>query len=182
MRIGKRVTLPRLSIAYLVVAAAAVANSGCLLVAAAGAAGGAAGYAYYKGKICNHYSASFEDTWAAVHTALGELGMPVETEQQEGFNGFIQSSTAAGDRVRIYLNHVNNHFPADGPVTRVCVRVATFGDEAVSQRILYQVGAHLVPAGVPAPVTAPAPAPLSPVQPASAVSPAGTTGEPPLAK
>ncbi|MCI0456141.1 MAG: hypothetical protein L0Z62_04070, partial [Gemmataceae bacterium] len=55
--------------ALLLWAAVALANSGCccLLVGAgvAGVAGGTgAGYAYYRGRVCETYHADFEDAWA----------------------------------------------------------------------------------------------------------------------
>src|SRR5437879_5466705 len=91
---------------YLTVAGAAIASSGCLLVAAGAAAGGAVGYAYYQGKVCGTYNADFNDTWAALHTALGELGMPVVSEQAQGDERFVESRTASGERVRISVDTV----------------------------------------------------------------------------
>ena len=64
----------------------------------------------------------------------------------------MECTAANGDRVRIYLDIIDG--PAEGPVTRICVRVATFGDYALSERILNQVGAHLV---VVVPPSGPAP-------------------------
>jgi hypothetical protein len=60
-------------------------------------------------------------------------------------------------------------------VTQVCVRVATFGDHPLSERVLAQIGAHLVPTNVPVSPNPQAPAP-GPIAPAVYQS-----GEPPLA-
>ena len=88
---------------YVIVAAAAVCQSGCLLVAAGAAGGAAAGYAYYQGRTCQSYVANFEDAWAATHTALGELGMPIVGEERQTNCGVIKTQTSDGDRVRIAL-------------------------------------------------------------------------------
>ncbi len=128
---------------YLLLAGSALANSGCLLAAAGVAGGAAAGYAYCKGKVCETYTASFDDTLAATHTALAELGMPILQTTRDGTRGFIDSRTADSDRVRISLRELTSKIPAEGQVTRVGVRVATFGDRPVSDRILDQVGLHL---------------------------------------
>ena len=171
--------------AYLIVAVIAICQSGCLLIAAGAAGGAAAGYAYYQGRICQSYVANFEDTWAATHTALSELGMPILSEERQTDCGVIKTQTADGDRVRIALDAVPSRIPAEGSLTRICVRVGTFGDHPVSERVLYQVGAHLTvcPAAVPLPASSPPPVanasgsvepPLSPI-PASA-----QTAEPPL--
>jgi Protein of unknown function (DUF3568) len=185
----------RVRVAYLVLAGLALANGGCL-VAAAGAAGGAAvGYAYYQGKVSQDFAATFEDTWAAAHTALAELGMPVEGETRESATtGSIDSRDADNNRVRIALESLTSPIPAEGILTRVGVRVGTFGDHPLSERVLSQVGAHLVPRAVAAPPgtpvlgpiqTSPSGTPLSRTTPGpvQAVSPAGftpQTAEPPL--
>jgi hypothetical protein len=143
----------RIGAAYLGLAAFTVVNSGCLAVAAAGAvAGGAAGYAYCKGKVCSTYIASPNDTWVALHAALNDLGLPIVSEQNGPDEHSIESRTANGERIRIYLDTVPNEIPTESPLTRICVRVATFGDHAVSTSILDQVSTHLVAppaAGVP---------------------------------
>ena len=130
---------------YLAVAALALTQGGCLLIAAGCAGGAAAGYCYCNGKLCNTYLASLDDTWSATRTALADLAMPVLEEERQGTNGFIKSKLSDGDIVRIYLDLQESKFPADGPVTRVCVRVAAFGDHPASGRILDQIGVHLAP-------------------------------------
>jgi len=171
---------PRLAVVTgltLLFAVMALANSGCLLLVAGAAGGAAAGYAYAKGKVCEVYNSGFNDSWAAVHTSLAELAMPILKEELQGEEGFITSQTADGDRVRIRVNSVESQIPAQGRVTRVCVRVATFGDHPVSNTILNQVGLHLAPApaaGWAAPATAAPTARLGVIQ-------AGATAEPPLA-
>jgi hypothetical protein len=172
---------------YLALGLLALANGGCLVAAAGVAAGGgAAGYAYYKGNICQEYNATFDDTWAAVHTALNELGLPILNEERTGPTGFAVSRTGEGDRVRIALDVFNSPIPVEGPVTRVGVRVATFGDQPLSDRILNQVGAHLVarqPSAPSSPTTIQPPPPPGSPPPARPITPAAFTPqtvEPPL--
>jgi hypothetical protein len=128
------------------VAALAVLQGGCLLVAAGAAGGAALGYAYYKGQVCQDYAVSLDNSLAASRAALGELGLPVVREQRDGRSASIESVATTGDHIRLDLDAVNAPAPGQTPVTQVCVRVATFGDELLSQRILTQLGAHMAPA------------------------------------
>jgi hypothetical protein len=167
--------------AYLIVAVAAMCQGGCLLVAAGAAGGAYAGYAYYQGRICQSYVANFEDAWAATHTALGELGMPVLSEEHQTNCGVIKTQTSDGDRVRIALDVIPSRIPAEGSLTRICVRVGTFGDHPVSERVLYQVGAHLVVSPVPCPMPASGPPPVANAPGSDVPIPTpGQTVEPPL--
>jgi hypothetical protein len=151
-------------IGAVLVAGMALTSSGCLFVAAGAAAGGgaAAGYAYYKGLVTREYVANVDDVWAATHAALADLGMPVSHEERANGGASLESRTADGDRVRISFDVAPSRIPAEGSLTRVGVRVATFGDVAVSERILDQIGAHLVPGARPAPPPAGAPAETPP--------------------
>lgn len=147
-------------LALLAAAGGSLASCGCLaLVAGGAAAGGATAYVYCKGKVCQNFLASYADTWAAAHTALRELGMRVESEESKDGSGLIQTRASNGDHIRVYVDVMPSQVPAEGFVTRVCIRVATFGDYELSDRILYQVGAHLAP---PARPPAPVPAPVGP--------------------
>jgi hypothetical protein len=132
----------------IIVAALFISQAGCLWIAA-GAAGGAAalGYMYCKGRVCDRYNAGFADTWAATHASLAELGMPILKETREqSFEGTIECR-ADGDKVQVAIVEVPSPLPEEGTMTQVCVRVATFGDPSVSERILNQIGSHLVAAG-----------------------------------
>ena len=99
----------------------------------------------------------------------------------------------------MYFEAVPGKIPAEPTITRVSVRVATFGDKPVSNRILDQVDAHLVRAGTAAPplaaqppaqgvvqTAAPAPAALpsspSPLVPQQTPPPPLFSSEPPIRK
>jgi hypothetical protein len=178
---------------FVFLALLALASGGCLVVAAGAGAGAAvAGYAYVKGKVCYSFNASLEDTWAATRKALAELQMPVQSEERESAStGFIKSQTSDGTAVRIYLEVQPSPFPTEGPHTRVCIRVGAFGDYAISDRIMGQLNAHLVPVTVGnGPGSPPGQPPVPPGTPrtAGATTPASswsaveppTTAPPPL--
>src|SRR5262249_44570997 len=149
----------------------------CWWVAAGAAADGAAGYAYYKGKTCQSFPAGFEDTWAATRTALSELGMAIVKEERNQDTGTIKTQTSDGDRVRIVLEVIPSRIPAEGMLTRVCVRVGTFGDHPVSERVLSQIGAHLTTGPIVMPPPNPGVTTMPPVAP---VPSSKQTTEPPL--
>jgi hypothetical protein len=162
-------------LAYLAVAAAALASSGCLAVAAGAAVGGgaAAGYYYLHGRVVQDYAANVDDVTAATRTALRELGMPVLKEEHSGGRAEVASRTADGTNVHIDMQLQDSAIPAEGAITHVGVRVSTFGDAPVSERILDQIGAHLAPvnraAAAPPQTAAP---PLLPAEPVPAAAPA----------
>ena len=159
-------------LAYLVLAGVALTGSGCVAAAIGVAAGGAAagGYLYYRGKVNQDYVANLDDVWAASHTALQELGMPVVKEERGTTTATMESKTADGERVYLNMEMENSRIPAEGATTRVGVRVGTFtlGDQVVSERILDQVGAHLKPATQAAAPPQTPPPPLLPAEPAPA--------------
>jgi hypothetical protein len=165
-------------IAWLLLASAALGQAGCLAVAAGCAAGGAAGFAYYSGKVERDYVAYRQDVWAALQAALADLRMPVTEPVSEGTEWSLEARTADGDKVRITLETKSSRIPSEGVLTRVGVRVATFGDGTVSSRILDQIGFHLT--GLPAGTPPPPPVPVTLNGPGSVGAPL-QTAPPPLA-
>ena len=156
-----------------------LANGGCLAAAVGvgvAAAGGTAGYVYLKGNVPDDFNADFNATWAATKTALADLRMPLTRENRDGQKGTLETKTGTGDVVTLYLETRVSKVPADGPVTRVNVRVGTLGDEKVSDRLLEQIAFRLSP---------PPPLPQAPTagRPAvNNVAPVGfQTAPPPLA-
>ena len=167
-------------VAYPIVGVLAIVQGGCLALGIAGAcAGGAAatGYLYTKGRVYRDYSAALPDTRNAVHAALQDLHFLLFTEDTKDGKALLLTKTANGKEIKIYLDSISSPIPAEGLVTRVSVRVATFGDEGVSVRILDQVGWRLSHS----PTFVPGPPPLAaPIQQTSAVK-LGETPPPPLA-
>jgi hypothetical protein len=136
---------------YLVLAGLALANSGCAAaaigaVAAAGA--GAGGYMYLKGESGQDFVANLDDVHNATHAALQEMHMPIVKDDHDAGSAYIESRTADGVTVHVKLKMETSRIPAEGAVTWAAVRVGTFdfGDTAVSDRILAQIGSHLTPA------------------------------------
>src|SRR5262249_25747542 len=118
----------RLCVAYLILAAVALGNAGCLVAAAAGAAGGRGAYADYKGKVCRTYVATSEDVHAATLKALAELQMPVVLDEPSISGGAIESRSG-DDKVTIALQLQGGHAPDEGSGVQVGVRVGAFGNE-----------------------------------------------------
>ncbi len=147
--------------------------SGCLVVAAGAAGGAVVGYAYYKGEVLSDFSAPFADTLAATRGALADLGTTVEKEDGAAGAVTLHGRTAGGDNVKVTVI-------SRTAATEVGVRVGVFGNTAVSERTLDQVGARLNAAGPLRPVPAAAPA-LGPIQPVAALAAPGETPPPPLA-
>src|SRR5262245_4997578 len=170
------------------VALASAASSGCLAVAlgTAAAAGGAAGYVYLRGNVWQEYPTDFTTTWVAAHAALLDLGLPVTgVKRDTETEGTLTGQTGSGEEVSVSLETRASKAPADGPITRVMVRVGLLGDRTLSERLLDRVHARLgqppqVIPGAPVPAEGSAPQP-NPVQvvPAGAAFP--QTPPPPLA-
>ena len=153
-RIGSRA-------AFLVVAAVAVANAGCIAAAvtAAAAGGAAVGYAYYTAPLIQDYPTSYGDALAATKAALTDLQFPIVKEQPADGGDVIETRTGDGVKVRVSLDLVTSAVPADGALTRVSVRVGHFGDDTISSRIQGQIAKHLPTAVAPPSPTLQAPRP-----------------------
>jgi len=163
---------------YALIAVLALTQAGCLLALAGAAAGGAAagGYFYCKGRLYRDYSANLPDVRNAVHAALLDLHFLIFTEDAKDGKAFLLTKTTNGKKIRIYLDCLSSPIPAEGLVTRVSIRVATFGDEGISARLFEQIAVRLTH---PAPI---APAPPAPVGPPVPVQQTGfQTTEPKLA-
>ena len=134
-----------------------IAQTGCLATIIGVTAGGAAtGYLYYKGRIYRDFPASLPDVHNAVHAALLDLKFPILTEETKDGKTFFLTRTTEDKKVRIYVEALTSPIPAESRLTRVSIRVATFGNEGVSARILDQVSWYftrqIVPGGAPVPI------------------------------
>jgi Protein of unknown function (DUF3568) len=134
---------PGLWLATMLLAAVALANCGCLLVAAGTAAGAAAGIAYANGKVSATYFAYPNDVWAATRQGLTDLGMPLMKESFDGLKGSLESKTADGDKVYITMECLPSPGLVEGAFTRLSIRIASFGDRDHSKRIFQQIGSHV---------------------------------------
>lgn len=127
---------------------------GCLL-ALAGAGAGVGAYAYHKGQSKACFPSDFASAWHATRHSLHALGLPITDERYAGLQGTIEARTGDNRRVVVKLRSFAAPIPNDGFRTEVAVRIGTFGDEAVGERILTEIGLRLNPPGrdvvVPAP-------------------------------
>lgn len=121
------------------VMAATLGSSGCLLLAGGAAAGSAAGYAYYRGNVTQTVEGDFTTVWHASQDALYDLGMPVKKVSRDTMSGVLESENAAGEKVKISIDQKAPKIATDPTETEVGVRVATFGDQEVSKRIIQQI-------------------------------------------
>jgi hypothetical protein len=183
----------RIPAAYPLLVALTVSNAGCLAVAAGAAGGAVAGYAYYKGKVSQEYNAGLEETLAATQAILAAWKMPVSRVEREASTAAVTTRTAEGEAVYISFDLLPGPFPAEAGMTRVGVRVATFGDPTWSERLLNQVAVQLrerrnagLPAGAPTGITGATSTPTVGVAPAGFSPPTSAnpavpqTAEPPL--
>jgi hypothetical protein len=150
---------------YALIAVLALSQAGCLLALASVAGGAAAtGYFYCKGRVYRDFPAAFADVHNAVRAALLDLHFVIFTEEAKDGKAFFVTKTTNGKKVRIYLNCLSSPIPSVGLLTRVSIRVACFGDEAVSAHIFDQVAFRLSHPGPVVPA-APGPPPVVPAAP-----------------
>lgn len=147
---------------FVLLAVWSVAQTGCLLAVASLAAGaGAAGYCYCKGRVYRDFNAPLPVVHNAVRAALLDMHFVLLTEDLKDGKAFLVTRTATGKKIRMYLDALASPIPAEGALTRVAIRVATFGDEGVSARIFQQIDYRLsnpvaiVPPPTPLPATPP---------------------------
>ncbi len=163
-------------------------NNGCLgVVAGVAAVGGAAtvGYFYVRGEAIRDYPVSMERAHAAVLAGLTEMQLQEVRQREKPADPnkiTVETRLTDGTLARINLTAVGPLIPADGPVTRIGVRISPFGNEELSIRFQDTFAKYLAPA-VPLqpPVGVP---PNRPVGPPPAIGPTGPveTMPPPMAK
>ena len=116
-----------------------------------------------------------------MRTALATQKFTIDRETTSTDSVTVQTKTTEGYSVRVHLDLVPGSVPGDGVVTRVGVRVGLSGDEAVSGRILDEIG-RLVPSVSPAaPIPAPAPPAVANSAPLPQTTPPPLAGAAPIA-
>jgi len=121
-------------------------QTGCLAVGiGTAAAGGAVGYAYYRGAVQRAYPVTVNAASRATQDALAKLGMPMThgTHSAKESTLYFRQGQANGTRIRIWLEQESPPNPGDGVLTVITVRVGTFGDMELSERILDEIARHL---------------------------------------
>ena len=113
-----------------------VTCSGCVALVLGGAAG-AAGVAYARGDVDRVYPHSMDTVWEATMAALGDLQLRLADYHKDQLTGEITAYTAAGDKVKIKLDSRNM------TMTKLDIRVNTFGDQSMSLAILSKIDQYL---------------------------------------
>ncbi|HSI33577.1 MAG: DUF3568 family protein [Phycisphaerae bacterium] len=143
-------------IAALALGALALTQSGCLLAVAA--VGTGATVAYVRGDTESAMDAAPDRVTAAAKAALEDLKIVVVSSHASALDGDVVGRTAGDDKVHIVVK-------AQGERTsHISIRIGTFGDQAISNRILLKVNERLsdMNAGAaPAPQSAAVSAPLA---------------------
>jgi|GEM_PF-1286392 hypothetical protein len=155
--------------ALAIMAAIALSQSGCLMLAATAVGGSAAGVAYVRGRYTETVAGNVRETATATLSALHDIGMPADKQNIGRTGGEIDAWTPNGHPLMIDLESIAGLSPEEPPKTKVGIRFGPFGDKSQSERIIAQIEYRLEnPAATP---------PQAPPQP-----PAIPTDEPPLAK
>ena len=126
MKLSVRMLAPCAAVAL------ATALPGCF-AATAGALAAVGTYAYSRGELRTTIDAPLDAVYAATFTALEQLRLPVMDEAKDAFNARVKARQIEGGDVQIDLSRESDQ------VTRVGVRVGTFGDEAKSRVILQRI-------------------------------------------
>lgn len=140
-----------------------LSSTGCLAVGiGTAAAGGAVGYAYYRGGVQRAYPVTIKAGSQATQDAMAKLGMPLThaTHRDKESSLYFNQGQANGTRIRIWLEQEHTPNPGDGVLTVITVRVGTFGDQELSERILAEIARQL---SLPVEPGAPAPGRLTPL-------------------
>lgn len=134
----------------LLIAVLPIVGTGCIAAAVAGtAAAGGIGYAYYKGLLERHYVGPVEPVYRATKTALESLKLPITHEHMEGSKAHIESRTSDGGRIRLWLDPIAGRIPTEPVLTRISIRIDTFGDRETSRLIFDAIDKQVGPSGVP---------------------------------
>lgn len=124
--------------AALALAAAVTLSPGCFLVAVGAAAGAGAGaVAYIKGELEATLAHDYEAVFNASSNAVGQMHFVLITQSKDGAAGQVTARTAEDSKVTIGIERV------DANLTKVHIRVGTFGNETLSRSILDQIKRNL---------------------------------------
>jgi len=118
-----------------VMAIIVVTQSGCLVAAAAGAAGGTV--AYMKGDVEAVVEGNVEQTFNATKAAMDELKMPLLATWANAMEGHVEARVGTDNKATVNINGQSEK------LSKVSIRVGTFGDQGLSQAILEKIKANL---------------------------------------
>jgi hypothetical protein len=104
--------------------------NGCVTTAVGGGTNAAAGtYNYFSRYLEVLYGIPLADVWPRALAAVESLQLHIDRQHIDGLGGEIQARRPDGTRVHVCLTPVGDHS------TSVKVRVGTFGDRDMSERV-----------------------------------------------
>jgi len=118
-----------------VMAIIVVTQSGCLVAAAAGAAGGTV--AYMKGDVEAVVDGNAEQTFNATKAAMDELKLPLLATWANAMEAHVEARVGTDNKATVNINGQSEK------LSKVSIRVGTFGDQGLSQAILEKIKANL---------------------------------------
>ncbi len=116
--------------------AVAALNSGCVAVVAAGAAG-ATTVAWVEGKLVVTLDSPYETVLRGADQAIAQLQFLKLSDSRDALTATLEARTAEDKKVIIDVKREGDH------LTKVQIRVGSFGDKAVSQAIYDKIRANL---------------------------------------
>jgi hypothetical protein len=116
----------------------AATQSGCLVAAAA--AGTGAAVAYVRGDLETTLDAAPPQIAAATEKAIQDMQLHPISSESTSVDGKFVARTASDTKIQITVKSITS------TTSKISIRVGTFGDEALSMRILEQIKANLPPA------------------------------------
>jgi len=131
-----RFQIPLRGAIYALLTALTVMTSGCFLVVAGAAAGGA-GVAYAEGKLTVHFANRYEDVVHASDQAIAQLQFLKVGEEKDALKATLEARTADDKKVTIEVDRVSDS------LTKVEIRIGTFGDKSVSMAIYDRIKGNL---------------------------------------
>ena len=133
-------TIKQLKVVFsiLVLTGTLLFSTGCWIIVVGAAAGaGAATVAYVDGNLVVTYANSYDSVVAAANSAVTDLGFAKPEERKDQLSDTLNTHSMTGDSVKIVITKTSD------AVTKVDIRVGTFGDEQLSRSINDKIKAHL---------------------------------------
>ena len=126
----------RRSLIAVVICVGVLSSYGCAALVVGGAAG-AGTVAYVRGELKAVEDVSLDRAWPAAKQAMSDLEFSVTKSEKDAFNGELVARGAGDKKVVVELKRQSDS------VTEIKIRVGTFGDEAMSRKILETIKKHL---------------------------------------
>lgn len=135
MRASKSLASVFTPVAIVVLAAATLLQTGCVIVAAGAA--GAGTVAYIRGELEGTLPAGLPASLQAARASIEQLKLIKISDKEDALTGVVVARTADDKRIEIKFSAVG-----DG-ITKVQIRVGVMGDKIVSTAILDRIKGNL---------------------------------------